>query len=162
MTQALTGSEYVLVAQVPKAGNRWHQVHLNAAICQAFFRIAEGEDKVVRLERVDRRGVLRNSVERQLVFSRRNRNYKIEFDFGDITEYPLAGVPLLIILELDVRRFRYQLLLPGDPGHVPMLHLNTSLPAVGRGLPRVITTIDEVELRWPDCRLRSPVTSPET
>ena len=160
MTQALTGSEYVLVAQVPKAGDRWHQVHLNAATCQTFFRIADGEDKVVRLERVDRAGVLSDSFERQLVFSRRNRNYKIEFDFGDVVEYPAVGVPLLIILELDVRRFRYQLLLPGDPGHEAMLHLNESLPAVGRGLPRVITTLDEIELRWAGCRLRSPLTEP--
>jgi hypothetical protein len=157
VTQALTGSEYVLIAQVPKAGDRWHQVHLNAAICQSFFRIAEGEGRMVRLERVEGAGVLRDSFERQLVYSRRNRNYKIEFDFGEVTEYPQDGVPLLIIIELDVRRFRYVLLLPGDTGHEAMLHLNDSLSAVGRGLPRVITTLDEVELRWPGCPLRSPV-----
>lgn len=156
MTQALTGSEYVLIAQVPKAGDRWHQVHLNAAICQTFFRVTEGEGKVVSLERVDRDGVLRETVDRPLVFSHRNRNYKIEFDFGDVHEYPAEGVPLLLILELDLRRFRYQILIPGDDGHEAMLHLNLSLPAVGRGLPRVLTTVDEVELRWPGCRLRSP------
>lgn len=156
MSQALIGSEYVLIAQVPKAGNRWHQVHLNAAICQRFFRIAEGEDKVVRLERVDRKGVLQVALERPLVFSHRNRNYKIEFDFGDVADYPQVGVPLLVILELDVRSFRYQLLLPGDQGHEEMLHLNEALAPVGRGLRRVITTLDEVELRWPSCRLRSP------
>lgn len=156
VSQALSGSEYVLVAQVPKAGDRWHQVHLNAAICQQFFRIAEGEDKVVRLERVDRGGGLGARFDRGLVFSHRNRNYKIEFDFGDVDTYPKAGVPLLVILELDVRVFRYQLLVPGDPGYDPMLQLNSTMPSVGRGLRRVVTTLDEVELRWPGCPLRTP------
>jgi hypothetical protein len=97
-------------------------------------------------------------VTRPLVFSQRNRNYKIEFDFGDVKDYPSAGPPLLLILEVDVRTYRYQLVLPGDKGYEEMFVLNASLPSVGRGLRRVITNLDEAELRWPGCRLR-PVLS---
>lgn len=148
----LTGAELVLVAQVPGAGDRWHQVHLNAALVEQFFRLGEGH-RAVRMQRVDSLGRVSDPVTRPLVFSQRNKNYKIEFDFGDVTEYPSAP-PLLLVLEVDVRAYRYQLLLPGQGGYEEMSALNVSLPSVGRGLRRVITNLDEVELRWPGCRLR--------
>lgn len=149
----LTGAELVLVAQVPGAGNRWHQVHLNAALVEQFFRLGEGH-QTVRMQRVDERGRVSDPVTRSLVFSRTNKNYKIEFDFGDVKDYPVAGPPLLLILEVDVRAYRYQLLLPGERGYEEMNTLNVLLPSVGRGFRRVISNLDEVELRWPGCRLR--------
>jgi hypothetical protein len=154
--QPLSGSEYVMVAQVPKAGGRWKQVHFNAKIAAQFFRMSPGDRKRVALERVDGHGYVRDTVARPLVMSEVNKNCKIEFDFGDLRDYPSDGVPLLAVLELDLRTFRYVLLLPGDGGYGPMLQLNHQLASVGRGLPRVITTLDEVELRWPACPLRSP------
>ena len=147
----------MLVAQVPAAGDRWHQVHLNAALVEQFFRMSEGH-QAVRMQRVDARGQVSDPVTRPLVFSQTNKNFKIEFDFGDVEDYPTAGPPLLVILEVDVRAYRYQLLLPGDKGYDEMNALNASLPSVGRGLRRVISNLDEIELRWPGCRLR-PVMS---
>lgn len=157
--QPLAGSEYVLVAQVPKAGGRWHQVHFNVTVSKRFFRMEPGADRHITVERVDEAGVLHGSVERKLVMSEVNKNFKIEFDFGDIADYPTSGVPLLLVLELDVRSFRYILLMPGDPGYEPMLKLNRSEESQGKGLPRIITTLDEVEMRWPGCPLRSPATA---
>ncbi len=154
--QPLEGSEFVLVAQVPKAGGRWHQVHFNRDIMWEFFRLARGDTRTVALERVDALGNLHEPVSRHLVLSHTNLNPKIEFDFGRIRDYPDEGVPLLLVLELDLRTFRYQALMPGDDGHPQMLQLNRELPSIGRGLPRGITTLDEVELRWPGCKLRSP------
>lgn len=148
----LTGAELVLVAQVPGAGDRWHQVHFNAALVEQFFRLGPGH-MAVRLQRVDSDGTSREPEDRTLVFSQRNKNYKIEFDFP-VTEYPEAGPPLLLILEVAVRVYRYQLLLPGQEGYEEMTALNLSEPSVGRGLRRILTTLDEVELRWPRCKLR--------
>lgn len=154
--QPLTGSEYVLLAQVPKAGSRWKQVHFNIDVSEQFFRLTPGTNRQVTLERVGGDGYMHEAVARPLVMSEINRNSKIEFDFGSVRKYPANGVPLLLVLELDVRTFRYQLLTPGDAGYDSMLQLNLELSAIGRGLPRVITTLDEVELRWPKCSLRSP------
>lgn len=86
-------------------------------------------------------------------------NAKIEFAFPGVREYPDAGRVLLLIAELDVREFRYQYLLPPDEGHSEILALTAARPSVGRGLPRVIVDLDEVELRWAGCRLRRPYTS---
>lgn len=150
----LTGSELVLVAEVPKAGGRWKQVHFNMAVSEQFFRLAEGEGKTVRLEKVDRFGDVVLESDRPLVFSERNKNSKIEFDFSPIRDYPEAGAPLLIVLEIGLRHFRYLLLLPGDAGYKEMRDLNSAKPSVGRGARRIITNLDEVELRWPGCPLR--------
>lgn len=154
--QPLTGSELVLLAQVPKAGSRWTQVHFNIDTSEQFFRMSPGDNRRVTLERVDAAGVLHDATARPLVMSEVNKNFKIEFDFGSLRDYPSSGVPLLVVLELDVRTFRYLLLTPGDAGYQQMMQLNHELPSIGRGLPRAITNLDEVELRWPTSPLRTP------
>ena len=150
----LAGNELVLVAQVPKAGDRWKQVHFNVEVGKRFFRVGPGQDLQVTLERVGSDGVVLHRTARPLVFAERNRNYKLEFDFGDVGTYPTEGPPILVALELDVRYFRYIPLLPGRAGYDEMEGLNRSLESVGRGVRRVVTTLDEVELRWPACPLR--------
>src|SRR3954470_867608 len=103
--QPLDGSELVLIARVPKAGGRWKQVHFNIDIAERFFRVSPEEDRRVTLERVDRHGQLHDAISRPLVMSEINKNCKIEFDFGDLKDYPSTGVPLLLVLELDLRTF---------------------------------------------------------
>lgn len=151
----LDGSEFVLVAQVPKAGNRWHQVHMNAEVIRRFFRLRRDATVEAPFERVGRDGHSYGMQVRRIVYSEVNKNYKIEFDFSDALDYPQKP-PLLLVLEIELRRFRYMLVMPGDPGYEEMERLNLSLEPVGRGHRRVITTLAEVELRWPDCPLRSP------
>ena len=155
------GSELVLVAQVPKAGDRWHQVHLNAEVVRRFFRLALGSTEEAEFERVARDGTYHGSDTKSIVFSQRNRNYKIEFDLSDAPDYP-DEPPILLILEVALRRFRFMLLMPGDDGFEEMKKLNASLKPVGRGHRRVITTLSEVEMRWPDCPLRAPKPAPSS
>ena len=151
----LDGTEFVLVAQVPKAGTRWPQVHMNADVMRRFFRLQRNATAEATFERIGRDGRYYGSLERSLVFSEANKNFKIEFDFRDAPAYP-DKPPLLLILEIELRRFRYLLLMPGDPGYEQMERLNANLETVGRGHRRVITSLAEVELRWPECPLRSP------
>lgn len=149
----LTGTEPVLVAQVPKAGGRWHQVHFNMDVGRRFFRVEEGEDKSVSVERISAAGHVLGSETRRLVLGV-NRNYRLEFDFSPDEDYPDDSRPLLVVVEVGIRRFRYVALMPGQPGHEEMLRITEDLESIGGGLPRVITTLDEVELRWPGCPLR--------
>lgn len=149
----LTGTEPVLVAQVPKAGGRWHQVHFNMDVGRRFFRVEEGEDKSVNIERVSATGESLGLDTRRLVLGV-NRNYRLEFDFSPADAYPSTSRPLLVIVEVGLRRFRYVTLMPGDAGHEEMSRITADLEPIGGGLPRVITPLDEVELRWPACPLR--------
>ena len=118
-----------------------------------FFRVEEGEDKSVSIERVSAAGHILGSDTRRLVLGI-NRNYRLEFDFSPDEDYPADGRPLLVIVEVGLRRFRYVTLMPGESGHDEMLRVTEILESIGGGLPRVITTLDEVELRWPACPLR--------
>ena len=118
-----------------------------------FFRVEEGEDKTVSIERVDASGSALGSDTRRLVLGV-NRNYRLEFDFSPAEDYPTQSRPLIVIVEVGLRRFRYVTLMPDDEGHSDMLRMTEDLPSIGSGLPRVVTTLDEVELRWPACPLR--------
>lgn len=157
----LSGRELVLVAQVPKAGGRWKQVHFNREVIARFFGLGRGKHSM-SFQHVDQLGQDAGTAIRTLVLSLTNLNRKIEFSFGKTSDYPAEGPPLLVILELDAERrhYRYQVLLPGEPGYTEMRDTTESLPSVGQGHPRVITTLDEVELRWPGCRLRNPRPGP--
>lgn len=157
-TGFLQGNELVLIAEVPKAGGRWHQVHMNREVMHRFFRLDPGVDAEADFERIDGEGRYRGTRTRRLVYSASsNRNPKIEFDLPPV-EYPgEAERPILLVLEMDVRRFRYLLLMPADPGYREMLDLNRALLPVGtHPMRRVLSTLDEVEMRWPECPLREP------
>lgn len=151
----LDGSELALVAQVPKAGTRWHQVHLNAEVLRKFFRLEPGLRVEAEFERVARDGTYRGAQKRPVVFSPTNKNLKIEFDLADAPNYPIVP-PILLILEVALRRFRFMLVMPGDPGFSAMRSLNLALERVGRGHRRVMTNLSEIEMRWPACPLRAP------
>jgi hypothetical protein len=118
-----------------------------------FFRVEEGEDKSVSIQRVSAAGHVLGSDTRRLVLGV-NRNYRLEFDFSPNEHYPSDSRPLLVIVEVGLRRFRYVTLMPGQPGHHEMLTVTEAFESIGGGLPRVMTTLDEVELRWPGCPLR--------
>ncbi len=158
----LVGNELTLIARVPKAGSeggRWTQVHFNRAVAEQFFRITPGDRRLLTLERIAKNGEYVGRRSRPLVYSASsNKNCKVELEFSPAKneDYDPDNRPLVVMTEIDVRRFRYRSLMPGWPGYEEMAELNRSLPRVGRGEPRVITTLDEVELRWPTVGVRNP------
>jgi hypothetical protein len=135
-------------------------VHFNAEVMRRFFRLTYGSTVEAEFERVGRDGAYRGAQQRPVVFSERNKNFKIEFDLSDAVEYP-DEPPLLLVLEISLRRFRFALRMPEDDGFAEMKRLNESLERVGRGHRRVITTLSEVEMRWPGCPLRAPKSAPQ-
>jgi hypothetical protein len=94
----LTGAELVLCALVPKAKDRWQQVHINRAIAEQFFFLKTGDTRSAVFERVDDQGILTQPKTRKLVYSKRNKNYKIEFDFSPVKTYPTTGIPILLVV----------------------------------------------------------------
>lgn len=158
----LVGNELTLVARVPKAGRdraRWTQVHFNRAVAEQFFRITPGDRRLLTLERIGKNGEYAGRKSRPLVYSASsNRNCKVELEFSPAKneDYDPSKRPLVVMTEIDVRTFRYRSLMPGWPGYEEMAEFNLSQPQVGRGDPRVISTLDEVEMRWPQVGLRNP------
>lgn len=150
---AVTEKQRVLVAQVPKAGGRWKQAHFNADIVHQFFRISDRDLQRVFLTYVFNDGARGEEEPRRCVYSEANKNYKIEIETPGNPVYPNEGRPILVIVEKNIRIFDYLLLMPGQPGYAPMLHLTESLPQVGKGTARVLIDTDRLRADWPACPL---------
>ena len=147
----------VLVAEVPDAGNRWSQAHLNAAVVTAYFRITAIATQRIYLTHVDAGGVRDEERIRRLVYSASNKNYKVEISAAKGKDYPATGHPMLIFREQGVRCFDYMLLMPGDVGYAATVALSQSLPTLGRGFRRSITDLPTLAGAWPTCPLLTTV-----
>lgn len=137
----------VLIAQVPRAGERWSQVHFNFKSIQEYFRITDINSHRVYLTQVGTDGI-RSTVEvRPCVYSQSNMNHKIEFGGAKGKEYP-DSPPVLVLRELHLRVFDYMLLFPGAEGYAEVVELLGTLQPLGPGMPRGITNLDILESVW--------------
>ena len=137
-----------LVARVPKAGGRWHQVHFNIAVIEQFFRVKHGTAQRVYLVECRQDGTFGDQEVRPCVYSETNKNLKIEVASHHGEPYPDAGQPIAVYRELQARSFAYMLLMPGDPGYDAMYALTGTLPQVGRGMRRVVTDSASIRGAW--------------
>ena len=143
--------EALLVAQIPRAGNRWSQVHYSAKIIKNYFEAQRGDP--VFLRRFDSLKVEEASV----VYSTSNMNYKIELGAaGEAGEYPAEGRPVVLFRResRERQRHRYMLLMPGDVGHAEMTSLaEAAFEGPRNQMRRVIFTRNRILAVWPECPL---------
>ena len=151
-TALATAFDRILIAQVPRAGGRWAQVHFNTDVVQQYFRILDYRTQRVYLTQVAEVGVRADVEVRPCVYSQINKNHKIEIGAAKGKEYPETP-PVLVFRERQLRVFEYMLLFPGDDGYGPLIDLTQKLPSIGRGFPRVITDMDTLEGDWAKCPL---------
>ena len=145
----LAGASRFLVARVPKAGNRWHQVHFNLPVIDRFFRVRPNTAQRVYLQECKQDGTLGDEEVRPCVYSDANKNLKIEIASHHGEAYPDVGPPIAVYRELHARSFAYMLLMPGDPGYDAMFALNETGATVGPGARRVIVDRDAIRDAWP-------------
>ena len=142
----------VLIAQVPKAGGRWSQIHFNADVVREYFRLVDFGTQRVYLSQVGSDGARSDAEVRPLVYSSSNMNPKIEFGAASGRGYPVSP-PVLVLRERQIRAFDYILLFPGAGGYDEAIGLTRTLPSVGRGMPRVITDMNTLQGAWAACPL---------
>lgn len=153
----LNGFERVLIAEVPRAQNRWKQVHLNAAIVNQFFDQSAGETRTITTRRVESDGEISSVKERKIVYSASNGNVKLELDFGEkVADYPSPAsgrAPLIVVVEESAGRYRFRTLMPDDDGYPEVLSFLLSSGSTGRGKARRITSLRALEGAWPESML---------
>lgn len=142
-----------LIAQVPRAGDRWRQIHFNGEVIQQFFRVQHNSSQRVYLMECGQDGSFGDQEVRPCVYSDANMNHKIEVASRRGEPYPEQDSPIALYRELQVRSFAYMLLFPGEPGHSEMLRLTQTLPSLGHGVSRVITESARIRDAWPACPL---------
>ena len=151
--QPVGRTDRFLVARVPRAGNRWRQVHFNVDVIAKFFRVQPGTEQRVCLRECRQDGTFAEPEVRPCIYSDANKNLKIEIASHPGEPYPDAGTPITVYRELQTRSFAYMLLMPGDTGHDPMFSLTETLPSTGPGVRRVVTNTNEIRGYWPTCPL---------
>ena len=143
----------ILIAEVPKAGDRWHQIHFNVEVNVQFFKTKpNSSERVYLFEKVSPMQMGPEEV-RPIVFSETNKNIKIEFAAKRRASYPLLGRPILVVREIGTRIFHYMLLLPEESGHKEMIAFLDTHKSIGKGLRRCITKHEDLLTTWKNCPL---------
>jgi len=139
----------VLVAEIPKAGDRWAQANFDQENYEGFFGAKVGSQRRISLHHVDGAGDL-SDVESRPSVEVASQNYRFELAAARGLAYPAAGPPIGVFLRLATGEFLYSLLLPGDAGYQDVDGLLTA-NWHGRAdrKRRVRSTADELRAAWP-------------
>ncbi|WEV78817.1 phospholipase D family protein [Janibacter cremeus] len=141
--------EAVLVAEIPKAGNRWAQANFDLENYERFFGARVGSHRRISLHHVDATGAV-GDVESRPSVEVASQNYRFELAAARGLAYPHGGAPIGVFLRLATGEFLYSLILPGDAGYNEVDKLLTDEwhgPA-GRKR-RVRVTVDQIHSAWP-------------
>lgn len=147
--QAMASSvEEVLVAEIPKAGDRWAQANFDLENYEGFFGAKVGSQRRISLHHVDASGAL-GDVESRPSVEVASQNYRFELAAARGRAYPTGGSPIGVFLLLATGEFLYSLLLPGEPGYEDIDRLLTA-NWHGRAdrKRRMRFTADEVRAAW--------------
>lgn len=103
--------ELVLLAEIPRASNRWNQANFDQATFRTYFQLGTENQRVI-LVPVSALGVAGEEEVRPGV-AVRSRNYRIELGLAANRPYP-ARPPIAVFKRTGRRQFRYRLVMPGD------------------------------------------------
>lgn len=143
----------VLVAEIPKAGDRWAQANFDLDNYEGFFGAKVGSQRRISLHHVDSSGQL-GEVESRPSVEVASQNYRFELAAARGLSYPNQGSPIGVFLRLATGEFLYSLLLPGESGYQEVDALLTSHWHGRAGRKRRVRfTADQVRSAWPGSAL---------
>lgn len=103
----------VLIAEIPKSGDRWNQANFDLENFRNFFGAKPGGIQRIILTHIDANGNIGPEEIRPSV-SVVSHNYRFELDAAAGLAYPANGRPIAVFLRTAIRTFRYHLLMPND------------------------------------------------
>jgi hypothetical protein len=152
----------VLLAEIPKASDRWKQANFDLESFRGFFGADPVASHRIVLWRLDNTGAVQG-VESRPTVSVRSHNFRIELEAAAGLAYPAGDDrPIGAFLRTAPRRFRYVLLMPGDTGYDDAMRLleRAEGPRRPSRMRRHSFDRDDVEAEWPESPLFVPVTDP--
>jgi hypothetical protein len=139
----------VLIAEVPKSGDRWQQVNFDLRSYQEYFGVTKGVTKHLRFYQVHKDGTLGALEDRQAV-AVKSQNYRFEIGAAHGLLYPTKGNPILVFEKTAEDTFNYVLLMPTDTAHESIQkYLDENYERTKKKL-RVQITAGDLEKVWPD------------
>lgn len=154
LEEDVTKEKDYLIRFIPGAGNRSKQVHFTIDLLKNYFMLDVGD--TVLFQEMYPSGTVSTLEHRQIVFSQKNKNVKIELKGAEIlnTNYPtdLDKRPILVVKRVNSNLFTYMLLMDGDDGYNT---INAHLKTLPKGRSLAYEVIDENFMfdLWDSCPL---------
>jgi hypothetical protein len=150
------GPEAVLIAEIPRAGDRWGQANLDKENFEGFFGASAAVQRRILLQHVRPDGTA-SPIESRPSVARKSKNYSFELGAAAGLYPPGPARPIAVYVKTTAGVFLYQLLMPGDPAHEAVsAFLSARWTGRTDRMRRVLTTVDDLQAAWPDSPLWSP------
>ena len=134
-------ADAVLIAEIPKSGDRWNQANFDLETFRNYFGAIPGHTQRIILTHIDSEGKVGPEEVRPSV-AVSSHNFRFELDAASGLRYPRRGRPIGVFVRVATRTFRYRLLMPGTRAHASATkYLDDNCPAPPRGLRRFVTTV---------------------
>jgi len=111
-------SNSVLIAEIPKGGNRWKQANFSKDVFQKFFGVEDGQKNQIKMTNIKKDGTLGKVAKRSSVRVK-SHNFRYEL-LCDETKLPYPSGndrPIGIFIKVDDKNFLYKLLMPSDDAY---------------------------------------------
>lgn len=136
----------VLVAEIPKSGNRWKQANFDKNTFKEFFGAYVFDSSYrVLLRNIKNDGSLSEIESRQNV-TVRSHNYRFELDAATGLDYPEKGKPIGVFIQIATRMFLYHLFMPGFDDHGKLENwLKRNWKGKTENIKRITTEVKKIE-----------------
>jgi HKD family nuclease len=109
-----TTSDDVLIAEIPRSGNRWNQANFDIETFKDFFGAKPGDNSQrILLRNVKNNGLL-SDIEIRPSVSVISQNYRFELEAAAGLEYPSDGRPVGLFIRVSPRMFLYLIAMPSN------------------------------------------------
>ena len=140
----------VLLAQIPKASDRWNQANFDLETFTNFFNAQPRTHHRIVLLPVFEDGRIGEPESRPSV-SVKSRNFRIELGQAAGIAYPTKNRPIGLFLRLAARRFRYRLLMPTDRHYTTVAAFVDNRWAGHRGkMKRIVVSSEDFRRALPE------------
>lgn len=140
----ITIESEVLIAEIPRSGDRWNQANFGKSVFEDFFGATPGDNSQrILLKHITDTNVGETEVRPSI--SVKSNNYRFELDAAKHLDYPNTGTPICIFVKVSVRQFLYTLIMPEDVDYNRVKEVLIRLnPNPGRYMRREILKVDGV------------------
>ena len=105
----------VLIAEIPRSGDRWKQANFDINTFQNFFGATPGDNSQRILLRNINDDLTLSEIEVRPSVSVISQNYRFELDAASGLPYPNNGKPIGVFIKVTTRMFLYHLYMPNQP-----------------------------------------------
>jgi len=135
----------VLIAEIPRSGDRWKQANFDSGTFQNFFGATLGDNSQRILLRNINDDLTLSEIEVRPSVSVVSQNYRFELDAASGLPYPNEGKPIGVFIKVTTRMFLYHLYMPNQPLYEEFNEwLQTNWTGRGDRMKRITTRVSQI------------------